>query len=152
MNTFTRICRYISKSWPLFLVIVVCMLVSTVVSVQIPLLTRDAIDDIITPLAQGFDVELGQGMLLVLTLKIVGFTVIVGLFSFIRRYTSTYFSQKVVYNIRNDVFVSLQYQSFAFYDKTHTGQLLTEGSNTISVVTFSVTNRPASIMSPGRGR
>ena len=124
MGTFARICRYISKSWPLFLVSVACMLVGTIVSVQIPLLTRDAIDDVITPLARGLDVELGKGMLFVLMLKIVGFTVVVGLFSFIRRYASTYFSQKVVYDIRNDVFVSLQNQSFAFYDKTHTGQLL----------------------------
>ena len=124
MGTFARICRYISKSWSLFLVSVACMLVGTIVSVQIPLLTRDAIDDVITPLARGLDVELGKGMLFVLMLKIVGFTVVVGLFSFIRRYASTYFSQKVVYDIRNDVFVSLQNQSFAFYDKTHTGQLL----------------------------
>jgi len=124
MGTFARICRYISKSWPLFLVSVACMLVGTIVSVQIPLLIRDAIDDVITPLARGLDVELGKGMLFVLMLKIVGFTVVVGLFSFIRRYAGTYFSQKVVYDIRNDVFVSLQNQSFAFYDKTHTGQLL----------------------------
>ena len=124
MGTFARICRYISKSWSLFLVSVACMLVGTIVSVQIPLLTRDAIDDVITPLARGLDVELGKDMLFVLMLKIVGFTVVVGLFSFIRRYASTYFSQKVVYDIRNDVFVSLQNQSFAFYDKTHTGQLL----------------------------
>jgi ATP-binding cassette subfamily B protein len=100
------------------------MLIGTIVSVQIPLLTRDAIDNVITPLAQGLDVELGKDLLFVLSLKIVGFTVAVGLFSFIRRYAGTYFSQKVVYDIRNDVFFSLQNQSFAFYDKTHTGQLL----------------------------
>ncbi|MCW4052079.1 MAG: ABC transporter ATP-binding protein/permease [Candidatus Bathyarchaeota archaeon] len=124
MGTFARICRYISRSWPLFLVSITCMIVGKNVSVQIPLLTRYAIDDVITPLAQGLDVELGRDMLSILILKIVGFTAIVGLFSFIRRYASTYFSQKVVYDIRNDVFVSLQDQSFAFYDKTHTGQLL----------------------------
>jgi ABC-type multidrug transport system fused ATPase/permease subunit len=124
MGTFARICRYISKSWMLFLVSIACILVGTIVSVQIPLLTRDAIDDILTPLAQGFDVELGQGLLLVLILKLVGFTVVVGVLFFLRQYAGTYFSQKVVYDIRNDVFVSLQHQSFAFYDKTHTGQLL----------------------------
>ncbi len=126
MGTFARICRYISKNWPLFLVSIACMFAGTIVSVQIPLLTRDAIDDVITPLAQGLDVELGQGMLFVLIFKIVGFTVVVGLFSFIRRYSSTYFSQKVVYNIRNDVFAALQSQSFAFYDTVQTGQLLTK--------------------------
>jgi ABC-type multidrug transport system fused ATPase/permease subunit len=124
MGTFTRVCRYISKNWPLFLVSVACMLVGTIVSVQIPLLTRAAIDDVIIPLAEGLDVELDKSILFVLMLEIIGLTAVVGLFSFIQRYANTYFSQKVVYDIRNDVFVSLQNQSFAFYDKSHTGQLL----------------------------
>ena len=127
MGAFARICRYISKNWPLFLVSVACMLVSTIVSVQIPLLTRAAIDNVITPLAEGkLDVELGKSTLFILMLEIIGLTVAVGLFSFIRRYASTYFSQKVVYDIRNDAFAALQSQSFAFYDKTHTGQLLSK--------------------------
>ncbi len=127
MGTLSRICRYISRNWPLFLVSVICMLVSTVVSVQIPLLTRAAIDEVIIPLAEGqLDIELGKAMLFVLLLEIVGFTAVVGLFSFFQRYANTYFSQKLVYDIRNDVFASLQGQSFAFYDKTHTGQLLSK--------------------------
>ena len=127
MGTFTRICRYISKNWSLFLVSVTCMLISTIVSVQIPLVTRAAIDNVITPLAEGkLDVELGKNMLFILMLEIIGLTVVVGLFSFVRRYANAYFSQKVVYDIRNDVFASLQNQSFAFYDKTHTGQLLSK--------------------------
>lgn len=100
------------------------MLVSIIVSVQIPLLTRTAIDNVITSLAEGtLDVELGKDTLLILMLEIIGLTVVVGLFSFIQRYANTYFSQKVVYDIRNDVFASLQNQSFAFYDKTHTALL-----------------------------
>jgi ABC-type multidrug transport system fused ATPase/permease subunit len=127
MGTLARICRYISRNWPLFLVSAICMLVSIIVSVQIPLLTRTAIDNVIAPLAQGsLDIELSKSMLLVLMLEIIGLTVVVGLFSFIQRYANTYFSQKVVYDIRNDVFASLQNQSFAFYDKTHTGQLLSK--------------------------
>ncbi len=127
MGTFTRICRYISKNWSLFLVSVVCMLISTIVSVQIPLVTRAAIDNVIVPLAEGkLDVELGKSVLFILMLEIIGLTVVVGLFSFVQRYANAYFSQKVIYNIRNDVFASLQNQSFAFYDKTHTGQLLSK--------------------------
>jgi ABC-type multidrug transport system fused ATPase/permease subunit len=127
MGTLARICRYISRNWPLFLVSAVCMLVSIIVNVQIPLLTRTAIDNVIAPLAEGsLDIELSKGTLLILMLEIIGLTVVVGLFSFIQRYANTYFSQKVVYDIRNDVFASLQNQSFAFYDKTHTGQLLSK--------------------------
>ncbi len=127
MGTFTRICRYISRNWPLFLVSVSCILVSTIVSVQVPLLIRAAIDNVITPLAENrLEIELGKSTLFILILEIIGLTAVVGLFSFIQRYANTYFSQKVVYDIRNDAFASLQNQSFAFYDKTHTGQLLSK--------------------------
>jgi len=127
MGTLARIGRYISRNWPLFLVSVACMIFSTVISVQIPLLTKEAIDNVLTPLAGGeLAVEVGKHRLLILALEIAGLTVAVGVLSFFQRYANTYFSQKVVYDIRNDVFVSLQNQSFAFYDKAHTGQLLSK--------------------------
>jgi len=124
MGTFTRIIRYVSGNWHLFLISVVCMVVSVMVTVQIPFLTMDAIDNVLPLLVNEATVELGKSQLLVLSVEIVGLTVIVGILSFVQRYANTYFSQKVVYDIRNDVFAALQNQSFAFYDKIHTGQLL----------------------------
>jgi ABC-type multidrug transport system fused ATPase/permease subunit len=124
MGTFARIIRYVSGSWHLFLISVVCMAVSVVVAVQIPFLTKDAIDNALPLLTNEATVELGKSRLLVLSVEIVGLTIIVGTLYFVQRYVNTYFSQKVVYDIRNDVFAALQNQSFAFYDKVHTGQLL----------------------------
>jgi len=100
------------------------MAVSVVVAVQIPFLTKDAIDNALPLLTNEATVELGKSRLLVLSVEIVGLTIIVGTLYFVQRYVNTYFSQKVVYDIRNDVFAALQNQSFAFYDKVHTGQLL----------------------------
>ena len=124
MGTFARIIRYISGNWHLFLISVACMVVSVMVTVQIPFLTMDAIDNVLPLLTDEATVELGKSQLLFLSVEIVGLTVIVGILSFVQRYANTYFSQKVVYDIRNDVFAALQNQSFAFYDKIHTGQLL----------------------------
>jgi len=124
MGTFARIIRYVSVNWHLFLISVVCMAVSVVVTVQIPFLTKDAIDNAFPLLTNEATVELGKSRLLVLSVEIVGLTIIIGTLYFVQRYVNTYFSQKVVYDIRNDVFATLQNQSFAFYDKVHTGQLL----------------------------
>ena len=126
MGTFARICQYISRNWPLFLLSIVCVIFSTVLSVQIPLLTGEVIDEVLLMLTNESTVEVGKSRLLILVLEIIGLTAAVGVLSFIQRYANVYFSQKVVYNIRNDVFASLQRQSFAFYDKTHTGQLLSK--------------------------
>lgn len=100
------------------------MVISVIVTVQIPFLTKDAIDNALPLLTDNATVELGKSRLLVLSVEIVGLTVIVGILYFIQRYANMYFSQKVVYDIRNDIFAALQNQSFAFYDKIHTGQLL----------------------------
>lgn len=124
MGTFARIGGYISRNWPLFLVSVVCVIFSTVLSVQVPLLTREVIDNVLPMFTNESTVEVGKNRLLILVLEIISLTTAVGVLSFFQRYANIYFSQKVVYSIRNDVFASLQNQSFAFYDKTHTGQLL----------------------------
>lgn len=100
------------------------MVISVIVAVQIPFLTKDAIDNALPLLTDNATVELGKSRLLVLSVEIVGLTIIVGILYFIQRYANMYFSQKVVYDIRNDIFAALQNQSFAFYDKIHTGQLL----------------------------
>lgn len=127
MGTFARIGRYVSRNWLLFLVSIVCIMLGTVLSVQIPLLIKQAIDDVLYPLASGeLASEVGKHQLLILTLEIVGLTAAVGGLSFVQQYANVYFSQKVVYDIRNDVFASLQNQSFAFYDKKRTGQLLSK--------------------------
>ena len=131
MNVFVRIARYIRKNWLPFLVSVVCMILSAVVSIEIPLLTKEAIDNVLPMLANELTAESGRSRLIVLALEIIGLTAVVGLFSFVVRYANTYFSQKVVYDIRNDVFASLQSQSFAFYDRTRTGQLLSKATTDI---------------------
>lgn len=124
MGTLLRIIRYVSGNWHLFIISVVGMLLSVVVTVQIPLLTKDAIDNALPLLMNENTTELGQSQLLSLSVGIVGLTVIAGILFFVRRYANTYFSQKVVYDIRNDIFAALQTQSFAFYDKVRTGQLI----------------------------
>jgi ABC-type multidrug transport system fused ATPase/permease subunit len=126
MGTFARIIQYVSGNWHLFLISVACMIISAIVTVQIPFLTKDAVDNALPLLTNEVTVELGKSRLLVLSVEIVGITIIVGILVFVQRYVNTYFSQKVVYDIRNDVFAALQNQSFAFYDKIHTGQLLTK--------------------------
>ncbi len=126
MGTLLRIIRYISGNWHLFLISVVGMLLSVAITVQIPLLTKDAIDKALPLLMNENTAELGQSRLLSLSVGIVGLTVIAGVLFFVRRYANTYFSQKVAYDVRNDIFAALQTQSFAFYDKVRTGQLLTK--------------------------
>jgi len=93
------------------------MVITTYLSIYIPLLMQRIIDGL-----SGASIEFSE--LMFLAEEILLLTGITGIVSFIQRYANAYFSQKIVYDIRNDVFASLQRQSFAFFDKAQVGQLM----------------------------
>lgn len=116
MSFFKRLVGYISKNWFALAISVSCMAITTFISIYVPQLSRSVINEVIG--ANKYE------NLLSMVLQILGLTGVLGFFMFIQRYANGYFSQKVIYDIRNDVFASLQRQSFAFYDKIQTGQLI----------------------------
>jgi ATP-binding cassette subfamily B protein len=111
-----RLLKYVFRNWSALALSLVCMVVSTYISVYIPQLSGRVINEIL---------EVGDfGILTTLVIEILVLTVVLSVFSFVQRYANGYLSQKVVYEIRNDVFKSLQKQSFGFFDKAETGQLM----------------------------
>jgi len=116
MSPFRKILKYVARNWVWFAISVGAMLVSTYINVYIPQLYGRVIKDIL---------EIGDFNLLVsLVIQILALTGVLAVFSLIQRYANGYFSQRVVFDIRNDAFKSLQRQSFGFFDKMQTGQLM----------------------------
>lgn len=99
------------------------MIISTALSIYIPRLGGEVIREI---LSMG-----DYNMLVYLVMQIIALTGALGVFSFIQRYANAYFSQKVVYDIRNDIFRAIQRQSFAFFDRTQTGQLMSRATTDV---------------------
>jgi|CXWL01.1.fsa_nt_gi ATP-binding cassette subfamily B protein len=89
-----------------------------------PLLFKYAIDagisqDDITGVASG------DGRTLVIAgLLIIGVAVARGLFQFLQTYNGEFISQRVAYDVRNDIYDHLQRLSFAYHDKAQTGQVM----------------------------
>ncbi len=123
MSFIRRLSKYILRNWPAMALSIGCMIVTTYINVYIPQLSGTVIRDIL---------KIGDFSLLVSTvIQILVLTGVLGAFSFIQRYANGYFSQKVVYEIRNDVFKSIQRQSFAFFDKVETGQLMSRATTDV---------------------
>lgn len=59
-----------------------------------------------------------------IALSLLAVTVIKGIFSFTQRFLMEHVAQKLIYNLRNELFEHLQQLSFSFYDHTQTGQLM----------------------------
>jgi ATP-binding cassette subfamily B protein len=85
-------------------------------NIVVPLLIRTVIDIGI--------VQMNYGLLLVIVIAIVGITALRGVLGFAQRYAAEYVGQKVIYDIRNHIYEALQRQSFTFYDRWPTGQLM----------------------------
>lgn len=94
----------------------VFLLLSTLLSLAIPRLLGDAIDQVLE--------EGEMGFIILAALGIIGASLLKGFFAYGQSYLSEYVSQRAAYDIRNALYDHLQRLSFAFHDKQQTGQLM----------------------------
>jgi len=120
VSLMRNLSKYILRMWHVLALSIVCTIISTLINVYLPQLAGRVIKDIM---------EIGDFSSLVsLVIQIIVLTGVLGIFSFAQRYTNGYFSQRAVYEIRNDAFKSIQRQSFAFFDKIDSGQLMSRAT------------------------
>jgi len=116
----SKLAKYVLKKWHLLISMLMCVVLATYINVYIPQLGGRVIKNII-------EVR-DYNMLVWLVVQIIGLTGILGVLSFVSRYLNGYFSQKIVYEIRNDVFKSIQRQSLGFFDRVDAGQLMSRAT------------------------
>jgi len=116
LSGIVRVLSYLRRYWSLELWVILCLLGVIALNIVVPLLIRIIIDYVI--------VRMEYQLLLLLSLAILGIAALRGIFAFAQRYTTEYAAQKIVYDVRNQIYEALQRQSFTFYDKMPTGQLM----------------------------
>jgi len=155
-KNFWRALRYITQYWQLKVVLAL-VVVNTILSTLSPSIIGSIID-VVKSVATGtpFAPTRGMGVLLyqilypistwlsqnsnfqsdIAILGVFAFSLIViagvtGLLTYIQRYLSAYVNQGASYSLRNDLYNSLLEQSFSFYDKQRTGQLMSRATSDI---------------------
>lgn len=123
MSLFKEMSKYILKNIHWFALSTAITIVTTFINIYIPTLSGQAVKDI---LSIG-DFEMLKG----LVIQILVLTGGLCLFSLIRSSAYGFFTQKVVFDVRNDVFKSIQRQSFGFFDKMKTGQLMSRATTDV---------------------
>ncbi len=68
----------------------------------------------------------------VLAIVGVGFTQ--GIFTFLRSYMFQFLAERVGYDIRNRLYGHMQFLPFSFFDRSHTGQLMSRGTEDINSI------------------
>jgi ATP-binding cassette subfamily B protein len=115
-----------AKYWPATTVAMSCVVAVTYLNVVVPLIIREVVDKVL--------VQNMYDQLAWLSLSIIVIAALRSVFSFTQRFTQQYIGQKVVFDLRNNLFKSLEEKSFSFYDQAQTGQLMSRVTSDVEQV------------------
>jgi len=125
-GTFPRLLMYMTKYWPAVALAMSCVVAVTYLNVIVPLIIREVVDKVL--------VRNLYDQLPWLSLSIVLVAALRSTVSFTQRYSQQYIGQKVVFDLRNNLFKSLEEKSFSFYDQAQTGQLMSRVTSDVEQV------------------
>ncbi|MCJ7663826.1 MAG: ABC transporter transmembrane domain-containing protein, partial [Desulfobacterales bacterium] len=125
-DIYLQILKFVRPYWPRLLVAMLCMGAVSGITAAFALLTKNVLDDIF--------INKDKLMLTVIPLAIMGLGVIKGFFDFAEGYLMNYVGQRVVANIRYQIYSHLQTLSLSFFDKTPTGVLMARITNDVNSI------------------
>ena len=126
MDDLKKFARYFRKYKVQLTVGIACILVSTVVGLFIPYFVGQAIDANWT--------EVSWSKLSIAAAKVLGASLISGLFLFLQRRILIGMSRNMEYDIRQDFYAHLVDQPLSFYHEHRTGDLMARATNDLSAI------------------
>ncbi|MDI3269206.1 MAG: ABC transporter ATP-binding protein [Bacillota bacterium] len=126
MNPLWRMLSYMKPHRGYLAVALGALLVATAMDLAAPTVTRYAVDFVLG--AQHYQ---WLGWFAAALLAIAG---IKGTFWFFQRYAMAYLSQRVIFDVREDLYAQLQRLSFRFYDRAQTGQLMSRVAQDVELL------------------
>ncbi len=127
-----RLFEYLRPYLGRLLLSFVSMLIVGGLSALLAYLIKPVLDDVF--------ISKDKHMLILLPFAIIGAYFFKGFFTYLQGYQTHYVSEKILFNIRNQLFDHMLYLPMKFYDKYHTGELLSRLLNDSSVVQNSIAN------------
>ncbi len=126
MKTILRLLSFVQNGWKRLVIAFGCLLIATAFGVVIPRMLGSGIDTVI---------DMGsRGYIIIAAAVIIGAAALRGIGGYGQRFFSEVVAQRVSYNIRNALYERLQRLSFAFHDRSQTGQLMSRATVDVEVV------------------
>ncbi len=126
MKTVLRLMSFVSEYWFMLLLAFVCLVLGTAFAIAIPRVLGDGIDTV-----------LGSGkssFLIIAAVVIIAASALRGVAGYGQRYYAEVVSQRVSYKVRNALYERLQRLSFAFHDRSQTGQLMSRATVDVEAI------------------
>ncbi|MHA1201689.1 MAG: ABC transporter ATP-binding protein [Candidatus Heimdallarchaeaceae archaeon] len=117
---------YLARSVPLFIFVSSVAFLAAVLGLATPLLIREAINNAIDSKSIPFIWVIGGA--------VFGTAVVGGVMQFLSRYYASVYAQRVIFDLRNDIYKILQQLSLEFYDDENTGQIMTRVTTDLNAI------------------
>ena len=136
MRILLRILVLLKKYWKWLVLTYICLLALTAATMIVPIFIGDAVNNALQYNATTLKVTGDMKLLVFYGIAIIILSLLRGLFSFGQSYFAEYAGQKVAYDLRNGLYDRIQRLSFAFHDKSQTGQLMSRATQDVEAVRF----------------
>jgi ABC-type multidrug transport system, ATPase and permease components len=134
-----RVFSYLKPYWKQLLLVLICIAVSSTLSLYPSVLTGRILDDGI--IAGNLD------LLIILVVASFGLTLLSNLIGVVEGYINTWIAQHITYDMRNQMFSHLQKMSQRFFTTNNQGDIITRMTSDISGVESVITNTFRNILS-----
>lgn len=123
---FARIYSHARLEWPSLIVTLVCITAVSLLEFIVPQLTRHTIDNLIPGKRFSQLPWIGAGVL--------GSAIALGALKFVSSTFMAAIGQKVLYNLRNDLYRHMQSLDVSFFDRNRTGDLMSRVTNDVGIL------------------
>ena len=125
-----RLLGYLKKYWPYVLASMFALVLLSAMDNLTPLIMKWIIDNLVSG-------EMFVNIVYYSILFIV-VTILKSIIRFLTQYGNQFISNRLALDLRNDIFRALQAQSFTFYDKVRTGQLMARLTSDVDEIRWSL--------------
>lgn len=141
MSLYLRLLKYIRPYMHRLILAILCTVMASACNLYLPWIIKDVVDKVL--------VQKDTFMLYVIAISIVVIFIIRGLFFYGQSYLMSWVGQRVVIDIRGEIFRKLQRLSLAFYDKNKTGTIMSYVTNDVAALQTAMVEKAVELVTEG---
>ena len=141
MSLYIRLLKYIRPYMHRLMLAILCTVLAAACNLYLPWIIKDVVDKVL--------VDKDTFMLYLIAVSIIVIFIIRGIFFYGQSYLMSWVGQKVVIDIRGEIFRKLQRLSMSFYDKNKTGTIMSYVTNDVAALQTAMVEKAVELVTEG---
>ena len=141
MNLYFRLLSYVRPYLIRITIAIICTMMAAGCNLYLPWIIKDVVDKVL--------VDKDTVMLNYIAASIIIVFIVRGLFFYGQSYLMSWVGQKVVIDVRGDIFRKLQRLSMSFYDKNKTGTIMSYVTNDVAAMQTAMVDKAVEFVTEG---